>query len=211
MFGFFKKLFPAPSVEFFTLFEDAAKNCAETARLFQRINDEGLNEELLEEARKLKHESSAVTEAILHQLNNTFITPIDREDIQNLANLLNRITRKIVKACFNMRSYRVETATDNMQEQDNLLAEATMKLLPLVSLIRNVSQTGQAMKLHSEMQELETQGDMLMDRTLENLFSGNLKALEVLKYREIHKGIEGALDLCYHVSSEILSIMLKHS
>jgi uncharacterized protein Yka (UPF0111/DUF47 family) len=61
------------------------------------------------------------------------------------------------------------------------------------------------------MKEIESKGDEILNQTVEKLFSGALQPLDVIKYREIYKDIESALNLCYDVSDEVLSIVLKHS
>ena len=211
MFGFLKKLLPPANEEFFTLFEDAANNCKETVLLFHRTSEEGVNNAMLEEARRLKHESGFIVKSILRKLNNTFITPIDRDDIQSLANLLNKITRKIVKACFNLHVYHVESATPSIKLQVDNLMEAVNELYPVIRLIRNTSQVEEATKHNNKMKEIESRGDELLNQTMTELFTMPLLPLEVMKYREIHKDIESALDLCYEVSDEVLSVILKHS
>jgi len=211
MFGFLKKLLPPANEEFYTLFEDAATNCRETARLFCRTCEEGVSNVTLEKARHLKHESNDIVKSIIRKLNHTFITPIDREDIQSLANLLNKITRRIVKACFNLHVYRIQSATQSLESQVDSLMKAAEQLLPVIQLIRNTSQVEKATKLNNQMKEIESKGDDIINEAMAKLFSQPLLPLEVMKYREIHKDIESALDLCYVVSDEVLNILLKHS
>ncbi|MCL2304837.1 MAG: DUF47 family protein [Planctomycetaceae bacterium] len=211
MFGFLKKLLPPANEEFFALFEEAANNCKETVLLLHRTSEEGVNGAILEEARRLKHESGFIAKSILRKLNNTFITPIDRDDIQSLANLLNKITRKIVKACFNLHVYQVESATPSIKSQAANLMEAVEELYPIIRLIRNTSQVEEATRYNNRMKEIESRGDELLNQTMAKLFRQPLLPLEVMKYREIHKDIESALDLCYEVSDEVLSVILKHS
>ena len=206
-----KKILPPTDEEFFILFEKAANNCKDTAELFCKINEDGLSDEYLEEARKLKHLSAAISKKLLYKLNNTFITPIDREDIQYLANLFNKITKKIVKACFNLKVYRIKETTPNMKKQAYNLRDATEHLISIISLVRNVSQIKEATKINSQMKEIETKGDEILHMALDNLFSGKYEALDVIKYRDVHKDIESALDTCYSVTDEVLSVMLKHS
>jgi len=211
MFSFLKKLLPPVNDEFYTLFEDAADNCKKMAQLFCRISEEGVNNAMLEEARKLKHESGFIVKSILRKLNKTFITPIDREDIQSLANLLNRITRRIVKASFNLHIYQIRSSTPNLKMQVDSLMKAVDILVPVIQLIRNVSQVKEATRLNNLMKKIESEGDDIMNQTMAKLFSQGLMPLEVMKYREIHKDIESALDLCYEVSDEVLNILLKHN
>jgi uncharacterized protein Yka (UPF0111/DUF47 family) len=211
MFGFLKKLLPPANEEFFMLFEEAARNCAETANFFHRICEEGVNNVVLEEARRLKHESNSIAKSAIRKLNSTFITPIDREDIQSLANLLNKITKRIVRACFNLHTYQVESITPSIKSQAANLRDAVNELVPVVRLIRNTSQVEEATTHNNRMKEIESKGDEILNQAMAKLFSQPLLPLEVMKYREIHKDIERALDLCYDVSDEVLSVVLKHS
>ena len=211
MFGFLKKLLPPANEEFFALFEEAASNCTETAKLFCRVSEEGVNDAVLEEARLLKQTSNAIAKSTLRKLNSTFITPIDREDIQSLANLLNKITKRIVRACFNLHIYQIDGKTPNLELQVANLMEAVNELVPIVRLIRHTSHVDEATNLNSRMKEIESKGDEILNQTMAKLFSQALLPLDVMKYREIHKDIESALNCCYDVSDEVLGVVLKYS
>jgi uncharacterized protein Yka (UPF0111/DUF47 family) len=69
----------------------------------------------------------------------------------------------------------------------------------------------EATKYNSRMKEIESKGDDILNQTMAKLFSESMQPLDVIKYREIHKDIESALNLCYDVSDEVLSVVLKHS
>jgi uncharacterized protein Yka (UPF0111/DUF47 family) len=211
MFGFLKKLLPPVNEEFFVLFEDAASNCTETAKLFFRVSEAGINDAALEEARLLKQKSNAIAKATLRKLNSTFITPIDREDIQILANLLNKISKRIVRVCFNLHIFQVDSKTPNIKLQVANLMEAVNELVPIVQLIRHTSHVEEASKLNNRMKEIESKGDEILNQTMAQLFSHTLIPLDVIKYREIHKDIESALNCCYDVSDEVLAVVLKNS
>ena len=211
MFGFLKKLLPPANEEFFALFEEAANNCTETAKLFCRVSEEGVNDAVLEDARFLKKQSNEIAKSALRKLNSTFITPIDREDIQSLANLLNKITKRIVRACSNLHIYQIESTTPEIKSQAANLKEAVDELIPIVRLIRRTSHVDEATDLNSRMKEIESRGDDILNQTMAKLFSNTLPPLDVMKYREIHKDIESALNCCYDVSDEVLSVVLKYS
>jgi uncharacterized protein Yka (UPF0111/DUF47 family) len=91
------------------------------------------------------------------------------------------------------------------------LKEAVDELVPIVRLIRNTSQIDESTNLNSRMKEIESRGDEILNQTMAQLFSQTLIPLDVMKYREIHKDIESALNCCYDVSDEVLSVVLKHS
>ena len=211
MFGFLKKLIPPANAEFFTLFEDAAANCTETAQLFCRVSDEGINDAILEEARLLKQKSNTIAKSSLRKLNSTFITPIDREDIQSLANLLNKITKRIVRACSNLRIYQIDSTTPEIKLQAANLKEAVDELVPIIRFIRNTSQVEEATTHNNQMKEIESKGDEILNQTKAKLFSLSLPPLDVMKYQEVHKDIESALNCCYDVSDAVLVVVLKYS
>jgi uncharacterized protein Yka (UPF0111/DUF47 family) len=165
----------------------------------------------LEEARSLKQKSNSIAKSTIRKLNSTFITPIDREDIQSLANLLNKITKRIVRACLNLHIYQVESTTQHIKIQVANLKEAADELVPIIRLIRQTSHVEEASALNNRMKEIESKGDDILNQTMAKLFSQTLQPLDVIKYREIHKDIESALNSCYDVSDAALSIVLKHS
>jgi uncharacterized protein Yka (UPF0111/DUF47 family) len=96
-FNLLSYILPPEEKLFYALFEDSAKVCEEAATLFSKVMTEGLNQDHLIEAKGLKHKSNNLAKETLTQLNNTFVTPIDREDIQVIAILLNKITKKYQK------------------------------------------------------------------------------------------------------------------
>ncbi len=206
-----KKLLPPEEKVFFELFSNGANACHEAAKVYCNINSKGVNEEILKEAKSLKKKSNQIAKQTLRKLNETFITPIDREDIQDLTSLLNKITKKIVKACFNMKVYRISTATQDMQNQADILVKATEELIFIVSLLRKVANIKEATESNQKLKVLETEGDDIIHKALDELYSGKYETIDVIKFRDIYKDIENALDFCYVVADDVVSVMLKHN
>ena len=170
-----------------------------------------LNDEFKEKALKYKKKSKLSYKAVLKQLNKSFITPIEREDIQTIAVQLNKITKKIVKACLNLEVYRLNDYTDEMKEQALTLVQATDKLAEIIKLFKKVSDVEKITKLNIEMKEIESHGDEIHRRAMGNLFSGKYEALDVIKLRDMYKEIENAFDACFYVTDTILNVVLKQS
>ena len=147
----------------------------------------------------------------MKQLNKSFITPLEREDIQIIAVQLNKINKKIAKACLNLEVYQLTEYTDEMKEQALTLVAATEKLGKIFKKFKKVSDTDEMTKLNIEMKEIEAQGDEIHRRAMRNLFSGKYEALDVIKLRDIYKEIENALDACFYVTDTILNVVLKQS
>ena len=202
---------PPEDKMFFTYFQDSAEICQKTARLYDKIMHDRLTDEYKEKALKYKKKGKLSYKAVLKQLNKSFITPIEREDIQTIAVQLNKITKKIVKACLNLEVYRLNNYTDEMKEQALTLVQATDKLAEIVKLFKKVSDVEKITKLNIEMKEIEAHGDEIHRRAMGNLFSGKYEALEVIKLRDMYKEIENAFDACFYVTDTILNVVLKQS
>lgn len=202
---------PPEDKMFFTYFQDSAEICQKTARLYDKIMHDKLTDEYKEKALKYKKKGKLSYKAVLKQLNKSFITPIEREDIQTIAVQLNKITKKIVKACLNLEVYRLNNYTDEMKEQALTLVQATDKLAEIVKLFKKVSDVEKITKLNIEMKEIEAHGDEIHRRAMGNLFSGRYEALEVIKLRDMYKEIENAFDACFYVTDTILNVVLKQS
>ena len=210
-FNLMSYIMPPEDKMFFTYFQDSAEICQKTARLYDKIMHDHLNDEFKEKALKYKKKSKFSYRAVLKQLNKSFITPIEREYIQTIAVQLNKITKKIVKACLNLEVYRLNDYTEEMKEQALTLVQATDKLAEIVKLFKKVSDVEKITKLNIEMKEIESHGDEIHRRAMGNLFSGKYEALDVIKLRDMYKEIENAFDACFYVTDTILNVVLKQS
>ena len=206
-----QKIMPPKQQVFFDLFETSSKNCQDAAKLFAKICESGINDDLIKQGKKLKHESADISKEILQTLNNTFITPIDREDIQALDALMHKVTKGIIRACLHMKVYRINEVTENIKKQSQTILKATHEMTHIIGLLKKLSQLTEATESTQQMKEIETLGDEIFYAALNKLFSGEFDTLQVIKLRDIHKEIEDALDNCYDVADKVLSIMLKHN
>ena len=204
-------ILPPSNDVFYQLFEESSETCKQAALLFKKILEENVNEDTIVTARQYKHKSNKILKKTLKVLNQTFITPIEREDIQNIATMLNRITKKIIKATLNFKVYRIDKATDHMLQQANTLISATEELDYIMHNFRQKTTVSKITDRNLKMKEIETRGDEIHYAALDSLFSGEYDALTVIKFRDIHKDIENALDTCYHVSDAVMNVILKES
>ncbi len=171
-FNLFEKLLPPKNNVFYDCFEDAAKNCHDMAILFNEAILHGITEEHIIKAKVLKHRGSGLERETTNKLNNTFVTPIDREDIQALATMLNKITKKLVQAFMNLNVYRMTSFTEEMHQQARTILKATDELMRGVSLLKTISKTKEITASHESMEEIEALGDDILYRAMDKLFSG---------------------------------------
>ena len=210
-FNLMSYILPPSNDAFYQLFEESSETCKQTAKLFLQILREGCNEDIMVTARQYKHKSNKIFKKTLKVLNQTFVTPIEREDIQNISAMLNRITKKIVKASMNFRVYRIEKSTEHMIMQANTLISATEELDYITHHFKKSTSVSEMTDRNLKMKEIETWGDEIHYEALDKLFSGEYGALTVIKFRDIHKDIESALDTCYDVSDAVTNVVLKES
>ena len=210
-FNLMSYIMPPEDKMFFTYFQDSAEICQKTSRLYDEIMHNHLTDEYKEKALKYKKKGKLSYKACLKQLNKSFITPLEREDIQYIAVTLNKINKRIIKACLNLEVYRLTKYTDEMKEQALTLVRAAEMLGDIIKNLKKVSNVELMTELNIEMKKLETYGDEVHRRAMFDLFSGKYDALEVIKLRDIYKEIENALDACFHVSDTVLNVALKQS
>lgn len=208
-FNLLSYILPPEDKIFYQLFEDLSQVCKDAAVLFDEIMQSDLAQEHLIRAKTLKHKSNDLLKETLITLNKSFVTPLEREDIQLITTQLNKITKRITKACVNLRVYRLSSFTDNMKKQAKTILSATDELIFIIHKFKKVSSTKEVLDSNLRMKEIETHGDEILFAAKDELFSGKYDALEVIKLRDIHKDIENALDNCFLISDEIVNIVLK--
>ncbi|CDE88502.1 TPA: DUF47 domain-containing protein [Candidatus Gastranaerophilales bacterium HUM_20] len=208
-FNLMSYIMPPEDKMFFTFFQDSAEICKESAKLYNEVLQTKLTDEKKEKALKYRKKGKLSYKLVLKQLNKSFITPIEREDIQYIAVQLNKINKKIVKACLNLEVYHLTEYTEEMKEQALTLVNATEQLGEIIKKFKKVSDVDDITKSNIAMKELETHGDEIHLKAMSELFSGKFDTLDVIKLRDMYKEIENALDACFNVSDTILSVVLK--
>ena len=206
-----EKILPPKNTVFFDKFESSAIACNKLAILLNDVVVNGLTDEKILEARTLKHRGSNIERETIALLDSTFVTPIDREDIQLLASMLRKIAKKIGQAILTMNVYQLENYTEELVQQAEAILKATKELIKIVSMLKTLSKTREITESREVMKEIETLGDEVHYRALNKLFSGEFSPLEVIKLRDIYKILETAMDRCNGVSDIVLNIALKNS
>jgi len=205
-----KKVLPPEEKKFFDFFDDGAELAYHAAVLFHDIIFDAYSEDRFIEAKNLKSRSSEVAKNCLAELNKTFVTPIDREDIMYITIRLNKITKRIIRGCLDLRIYNLKEYPPIMKQQAETLIKGARELQTGVTYLHKVSELKQVSESNHRMMEIENHGDDLLYHAMEEIFSGKYDALEVIKLRNVYRTIESALDNCSNVSESILNITLKN-
>jgi predicted phosphate transport protein (TIGR00153 family) len=192
--------------KFFGLFDDAAANAADCARHLRDAIDG--NVEAHQRIRDSERRGDEITRTILQRLNSTFVTPFDREDIHALAEELDDVVDDIQTVSELLVLLPVSTPLPELHEQVNLLvraAEENEKLIGRLESMKDVTPHLDA------IDQLESDGDTIYRGILQRLYSGEIEAIEVLRWKGIVEALEGALNTIEDISDVVESIVLKHA
>jgi len=195
--------------DFYVLFEKAAANVQETSELLRKLLTDFHDPEAAHaEIRQREHEGDEITHQVMRALNTTFVTPFDREDIHRLASDLDDILDLMEAVSDLLVLHRVETVLPEMRQQAEVLARAADQVYQAMVGLRNLS----GMDRHwVEINRLENEGDRVYRNTVAGLFSGDFKAMDVLKWKDLVDQMEAAIDGCEDVANTLESIVLKHA
>lgn len=194
---------------FFEQFVRASENMVEGARLLKAMVDDFTDPKTSHKAIvDAEHRGDAITREIINTLNSSFVTPLDREDIHTLAAGIDDVMDFIEAASDMLVLHNVERPTDAMREQCDVLVracEAVTECLRPLETFKGLE------PLWGRVHEIEKEGDKIFRRTVAELFNGQFKAMDVLKWKEIYDEVEAAIDQCEKIADAIEAIVLKNA
>jgi predicted phosphate transport protein (TIGR00153 family) len=197
------------SHNFYEQFDRAASNLAETAALLNKLLTDYHDPDAAHaEIRQREHEGDEITHEIMRALNTTFVTPFDREDIHRLASGIDDILDGMEAVADMLVLHHIEQILPEMKQQADVLARAADQTYQAMSQLRGFSGLD---RYWVEINRLENEGDRVYRKTVAHLFSGEFKAMEVLKWKDLVDQLEAAIDGCEDVANTLESIVLKHA
>jgi predicted phosphate transport protein (TIGR00153 family) len=194
---------------FYELFQKAAANLADSSQLLLKLLTDFREPQAAHaEIQSREHEGDEITHQIMRALNTTFVTPFDREDIHRLASGLDDVLDFIEAVSDLLVLHNIEKPLDEMRQQADVLARATAQIVDAMDRLRGFS----GLEPHwVEINRLENEGDRVYRKTVATLFSGEYKAMDVLKWKDLVDQLEAAIDGCEDVANTMESIVLKHA
>ncbi len=192
---------------FFELFEELASKVEQgAAELLDLLKNYTDLDRKAGRVLDIEHEGDDLTHEVMRRLNTTFITPFDREDIHRLASNLDDVLDHIEATAEYLQLHKIEQPLPQMVAQAETLARAakhTADAMPNLRKMKNLE------TYWIEINRLENEGDRSYRRTIAELFSGDYKAMDVLKWKDIIEEIETAIDRLEDVAYTIEGIVLK--
>jgi predicted phosphate transport protein (TIGR00153 family) len=156
----------------------------------------------------LEHEGDETTHEIMRRLNTTFVTPLDHEDIHRLASTLDDVLDHIDAAADLFVLHKIEAPFPEMKAQTDALVRAAKATREALATLPKYSALS---RFWVEINRLENEGDRIYRRATADLFGGDFKAMDVLKWKDIIDELEGAMDKLEDVANTLESIALKNA
>lgn len=170
-------------------------------------------EKVAEHARRmerLEHDGDQVLHDIMARLNRTFITPIDREDIHQLAAELDDVLDLIEETTERFVLFKVQAMSPTAKEIAQVILQQAEEIHKVIPKLRDMRHE-RIMEHCIEINRLENAGDRLLREAFASLFDGNPDPLTVIKWRELYELMERATDKCEDVANTIEGIVLKNA
>ncbi|MGH7251105.1 MAG: DUF47 domain-containing protein [Nitrospiraceae bacterium] len=196
-------------IAFFEMFQKAAHNMIEGSRLLKNMMEDFRNP--VEQARRIKdieHIGDGITHDIALKLNQTFITPLDREDIHGLASALDDILDLVEAVADRFVVFKVDKPTETAVKLANILYQSA------VAVGAGIDQLG---KPHADVNQycvlvnsLENEADRITRDAISKLFEEEKDPIAVIKWKEIYENFEEGTDRCEDVANILERIALKH-
>jgi len=197
--------------DFFELFESAARNLYDGAKLQRDLMEDYKD---AEEKRKrifdIENEGDLITHETIKRLNKTFVTPIDREDIHALICRMDDILDLIEGTADRMQVFKVKEPTMEAVVLSRIIFSTTEAISKAISYLKEKNYS-YINEYCIKINQLENEGDRVYRDAVGKLFENEKDPMMVIKWREIYKNMEDALDRCEDVANILEGIVLKHA
>lgn len=204
--------FLPPEEKFFDMFKEAST-------ILNRAADKFLSlviqfDRLQDRTNEIKEEEKAcdrVVERIIVALDSTFITPLDREDIHNLATRLDDILDNMEETAYRFAAFRIDKATPAAKAMARIIHECCGHLGEALSLCRDMKDMEGIQWRLREIWQLENEGDRIYRDSDNALLANPLEVLTLIKWRELYGWLEETIDACKQLAMTISEVVIKGS
>ncbi len=193
--------------KFFDMFVDMTANIGEGARLLKAILDDFENVEVrVKQLKDLEHKGDEMTHAVLIKLNQTFITPFDREDIHQLASKLDDVIDYVYAAGERLVMYKILSAPAAASELAGVIIRQADQLSKAVSMLEKHDNV---LEICVEINRLENEADQIGRAALAALFEREKDPINLIKIKELIEVLETATDKAEDAANVLESVVLK--
>ncbi len=195
---------------FFDLFIAVAERSVEAAGLLEELLKAPAERRnfLAESIKRLEHECDQITHEVITRLDRSFITPLDREDIHELASGLDDVVDLIDGLARRSQIFHIGESPAGAIMLANVIKRACEQVVTAVQGLNK--NNGAVLPACIAVKRLEEEGDSLYHEWLGRVFEGSPDPLQVIKWKEVYDNLEKTLDCCEDAANVLESISIKH-
>lgn len=199
-------------IDFFKRFDELAIIIQDSGKLIKKLRIHSLTFQRDEkEARRLEEKADSICHELFREINLTFITPIDREDIYTLAVSLDDMIDLIENLVSNIHTFSVKKEEKDFKAFIILISEACQNVTLLVKNLKHKGKEIQRMReLIVKINKIENSGDVLIRKAFVSLFSNGKNPVEIIKWKDIFTTMEAILDESEKIAHHIDEIIIKN-
>jgi uncharacterized protein len=195
--------------EFFDLFEAAGANILRAAGLLEEmLREYPERSELAREILDCEHEGDRITHDIIQRLNQTFVTPLDREDIHELAAALDDVVDYTEEVADYLGLYKIEAPMSQAQDLAGVLHRSARQICEAMPRLRGFKDISHCTV---EINRLENDGDRITREAIASLFDNGIDPMVVIRWKDIFERLEEAIDATERVANILEGVAIKNS
>jgi predicted phosphate transport protein (TIGR00153 family) len=200
---------------FFDYFGDAAINAREVADLLVEMleNYEDV-ERKVRRMRELERRGDEITHQIFNALNRTFVTPLDREDISNLASRIDDFVDYVEETARRMWLYRIEAPTESARLLARIISEQAVLIGEAIPFLSNLKESDKLLRVVVDINHLEDEADDILNNALAVLYDDATDIptlIKAIRWGELYQNLEVATDRGEDVANTLEGIVLKNA
>jgi uncharacterized protein Yka (UPF0111/DUF47 family) len=168
-------------------------------------------ESLVERMHQIEHEADDVIGQVYEALNRTFVTPLDRSDIYQLASALEGIVDDVFGTALQVVVHAMEDLPPGSRELAELIRRASEAVEAAVGDLRGMRAPERIREQRDLLDRLESEGDRIFRTRIAAMFRGEADAVRLIKHKEFLEGLEETLDACDDVGDALMAILIKNA
>lgn len=199
---------------FFDLLEEGAEEAKVSVDLFARFlhqMDEGKQPAGLDDFIQARRKEKRIRHLMTEALSRTFVTPLDREDLEALSVALYRIPKQVEKIVERLSIYPGRVPHEMFSRQAELMSQAAAALVFMVKQLRQGTTLDSIREANDKVQYAEGEADKVMLEQLKELYAGPCTAKELVILQKLFEMVEQAVDRCRNAGNIVVQVALKHS
>jgi predicted phosphate transport protein (TIGR00153 family) len=200
---------------FFDLFNRSAENTLEGARLLDDLLQNYVDiERKVRHLKDIEHTGDEITHEVFGALHRTFVTPIDRDDISNLASAMDDVIDWIEEAGRRIYLYHVDEPTLIARQFSRVILEQCEQIARAVPLLENRREANHLQRAIEEIHRLENEADDLLAQAIAHLYDGVTEVPQLIKamrWNDLYQLLEDTTDKCETVATVLSNVALKNA